>query len=52
MLEDIEKYYKESIVERQHEINFISERLQERLSIAPIPNVFNYITKIKGECTL
>ncbi|GMX64990.1 hypothetical protein Elgi_42600 [Paenibacillus elgii] len=52
MFEDIEKYYKESIVARQHEINFISERLQERLSIAPIPNVFKYITEIKGECTL
>ncbi|MFB0862021.1 hypothetical protein [Paenibacillus oleatilyticus] len=52
MLEDIEKYYKESIVARQHEINFISERLQERLNIAPIPNVFKYITEMNGECIL
>ncbi|KEQ25880.1 hypothetical protein [Paenibacillus tyrfis] len=48
MLEDIEKCYKA----RQQEINFISERLQKRLNIAPIPNVFKYITEINGESNL
>ncbi|KZE73344.1 hypothetical protein AV654_32795 [Paenibacillus elgii] len=48
MLEDIEKYYKESSISRQHEISFISERLQDRLNIAPIPNVFKYITEMNG----
>ena len=52
MVEDIEKHYKDSIVSRQHEIHFISERLQERLNITPIPNLFQYITKINGKGNL
>ncbi|WP_139074723.1 hypothetical protein [Paenibacillus elgii] len=52
MLEDIEKYYKKNIFSREREIQFISERLQERLNIAPVPNVFKYITEMNGGCTL
>ncbi|MNZ89850.1 hypothetical protein D3C78_1087870 [compost metagenome] len=49
MMLDIKENYEQSINERLQELDFISEKLEEYISIKRIENVFQYITSIRQD---
>ncbi len=52
MITDIEVQFEESIKERAEAITFISEKLEERLQIKAMENVFDYIMSLRQGATI